>query len=418
MKQPRNDAGTPPSTPHTRALEERGSPAPADETRGEDHGRDSPAPPPRDRKDCAPREGELHIKGTGEDADTAIEEAGAPVPRNREPLGTDLSLEARALLSAAIGPKTAARYAAYVKPFKEWLADKHIDIHKVTDLVVANWLAHEQSVKGLSGGALAQRRAAISEMLTIETGRGLPESALLARLTKGVHKKHPKAPRKTNEVWDFTIVTDHIRKELADNKKLDNNHLLGKVVILLEASGLRVMDCTTISRKHSTFECDEKPRCMNLRILPKETRKMAFVNALVPGVPECCALCPHCAVQEVLARTRALKDADSLLVHPNGGKAGKPFSSDWLRNLARKIMDEAGVPAEIAGTRVGAHSVRTAAASLAAARGVPLQTIQAIFRWSASANTFQAHYRKVTFETSQQVTSCLLGLAGTRPDAD
>ena len=146
---------------------------------------------------------------------------------------------------------------------------------------------------------------------------------------------------------------------------------------------------------------------------------MAFVEAVIPGTPECPALCPHCAVQEWLARTN---DADSLLVHPpnvgKGGKAGKAISADWLRNTARKLMDEAGVPAEIAGTRVGAHSVRTAAASLAAARGVPLQTIQAIFRWSANANTFQSHYRKVTFETSQQVTSSLLGLTATLPDAN
>ena len=112
-------------------------------------------------------------------------------------------------------------------------------------------------------------------------------------------------------------------------------------------------------------------------------------------------ICIVTVFKEYLERTKYLRTGDKLLISTQ--KPHKHIAKCTLSRWIRNCLQKAGVLGHYA-----PHSIRSAAASRAASRGIPLKDLLKTAGWS-NALTFAKFYNKeIETETRNSVQLCLL----------
>lgn len=367
----------PPTHPDVRTPRTQGAAPPGTDPKGE------PDTPPATATATGPIAPEPAL--TVEAIATAVAQRLAPPPL------MPLSETTREIIAQGLAATTLARYDRAAEGFKAWCAQNGTDPLARDPHAVANYLAGVAKERGWKAQTVQAHIAGINNWLARETDQKLPPCRALTLMSRGVGKTNPAEPRYT-EIWDLSLATYFFLETMEENSDLNERELIGKLLVLLEASGLRLCDQLGINLKTSVLE---GPRhTMVLQTLTKESQKLRWVNCHIDGDPRHPKICPHCVTKEMLKRRPPLYSVDQFYVFLRGtknvGHAGEAISHDSLRNCMHEVMHSAGV-----GREFTAHSCRHASASKAVELGVSLPALFTQFRWKPDSKVPIKHYIRI-----------------------
>ena len=357
---------------------------------------------------------EAHGKAQGPGRQAPLPPAGAGEGQQ----GTEgLAPHTKYLLQHAVSVKTRARYQSAQTSWLAFLGKGRSG----TEADFADWLAGEQLNGNLAAGSLQARIAAVND-LRVSQGQTRFIGGLAARVVQGTAVLNPRRPARV-EAFDLDLLIEFIREKKGSNADLSDKDLLGKMGTLAEMHGLRAADLVSAIWQGTMVEADQHD--IKLMVLPKETKKRKYKLVPVPGPPDAKAneqhsLCVHCVLLTWLQRVGqlgALKKNPGAIPclrfstrHKTAACRGRQVSADHLRNCINSLMQQAGLPCVFK-----AHAIRSAAASKAAERGVPVAQILAIYRWSARSHTMQRHYLFATQQIASEVGQAII--PGPKPSA-
>lgn len=245
-------------------------------------------------------------------------------------------------------------------------------------------------------------RSMFSSTLQKVDGEAIGQHPLVTSLMAGVFNSKPPQPR-YESMWDVDSVLTHLRA--LRNGDLSLAQLARKLACLLALSTLlRVSELASIGL--STIQEAELSLSFSL-LRPRKSQHGGPLHKFsLPKFndPE---LDPVSCMLLYVDRTRPLRtdtNKDSLFIACV--KPHKPVVGSTISGWLKKQLGEAGVDIG----KFSAHSTRGAAASKAAAAGVPLQTILTSASW-AKESTFTTFYRRdKVVERSATVAEAVLQL--------
>lgn len=317
---------------------------------------------------------------------SAIVRHMAPAPR------MPLSDTAKEIAARGLAKTTASKYARMAEGFVTWCAEQHIDPRARDPHAVANFVAELAEARNWKAQTVQAYVSGINHWLALETDQKLPQCRALTLLARGVAKGNPAEPKYTS-IWDLTRVTHLFLEKWGENADLTERQLLGKLLVLLEASGLRLCDQIGIRMKTSKFRGPD--HSMNLLTTTKESQSLKLVSCPIIGDSQHPRICAHCVTAEMFRRRHPVHSLECFYVFLRGteniGHVGEAISEDSLRKCIHAVLAAAGVPAEFT-----AHSCRHASSSKAVELGVSQPALHAQFRWAPNSKVPIRHYIRIS----------------------
>ena len=207
---------------------------------------------------------------------------------------------------------------------------------------------------------------------------------LTVRLLKGVFEQRPSRPRYT-DTWDVSVVLNHLRGEMP-LRQLGLCRLTHKLLMLIAlVTAQRSQTIHLLDTAHMSKAPDKFIFHLSKPIKTSRPGKRLPIVELCKYEEE--SLCVYQTLEHYLQRTESLrKDSMLFISYAKPHKAvGKETISRWMKETLR----QAGIDVE----KYKAHSTRSAAASAACQRHLPIQDILAVAGWSRET-TFQRFYHR------------------------
>lgn len=209
---------------------------------------------------------------------------------------------------------------------------------------------------------------------------------LVTKLLKGIYNARPPAPRYAN-TWDPAHILAHF--DAMATTTLSRIQISRKVVTLLAITTL--LRCTDIASIQASSIITSDTEASFVLGKPRKTQHAGPLTKItVPAWPRNQTICPVACLKAYISSTSHIRDtsnADNLFISTN-----KPFRAVGSSTIARWIkiqLQEAGIDTTI----FNAHSSRGAAASKAASKGIPINSILKQGQW-ANESTFAKFYRR------------------------
>lgn len=241
-------------------------------------------------------------------------------------------------------------------------------------------------LQGKAYSTINIHRSMLSTTLGPCDGFDLGSHPLVVRLMKGCFNRSPPEPRYTG-TWDPDRVLNYASASAPD-EDLPLATLSAKLCTLLAlATLLRVSEIASIAFKSILFS--EAGVNVSLSRLRKAQRSGALQTLHIPSI-NVRGRCPVYCLKIYVTRTAALRNesnGDRLLIGIN--KPHKNVGGSTVGRWIKGYLSASGIDTTV----FSAHSVRGAAASQAARRGVPIDTILGTANWSATS-TFNRFYRR------------------------
>ena len=311
-----------------------------------------------------------------------------------------VSDNASSLILSATRKNTKAAYQTAWNFWRDWCAAREKNPLSPSREDLVNFLA-DYSV-GRSYRSVNVARSAISSTLAVNPGNhGIGSDPLVTSLLKGLYNKSPPSA-KYSSTWSpdtvlsfFDATAGSALSLLELSRKLATLLALCTLLRTCEISSI-VFDSITISSTEVSFTLGKPRKAQHSGPLHRIS-----VTAWQPNV----SICPVKCLETYLDRTASLRNANnstSLLLSTN-----RPHGPAAVATVGRWIKEQlqvAGIDASI----FSAHSTRGAAASKAAAAGVPIQTILNSGHWSRESTFARFYHREVVTGPSNLVTSSVL----------
>lgn len=229
-------------------------------------------------------------------------------------------------------------------------------------------------------------RSALSGYVDISECDSLGEHPLMKRFIKGVFEQRPSLP-KYAFTWDVDVVLMYL-ENLYPHDKLTLKELTYKLATLLAI--LTSQRCQTLhSLSLAMMKMFENKCVFHVDVLLKQSKYGKHLDPIeLFAFPSNRKLCIVDVLKEYLSRTKPLRGPESKLFI-SYTKPHQCVSKDTLARWIKDTLNRAGVDTSL----FGAHSTRSASASAAVSRGVPLVTIMKAAGWSAES-TFAKFYKK------------------------
>ena len=291
------------------------------------------------------------------------------------------------IASHAWAKSTAKKVELAFRRWSEWCKTVGQDRLRPSAVLLVNWLADEFGQNNYQWTWFAQQASGLSTKFSW-LGQRLGHSVVVADFLKAIKKLRPSRPRYV-DFFDPGELTEPLL-EMGPNASLEWPLLAGKLVVLLYATGLRGADMARVSLEHSKL--DRVDHKLVLVTKTKEASEGQWVTQEVDPWLDEPDLCPHCVARELLSRAREGVVPKSLFYNQ---RTGDPVSADWLRNLAHRVMDKAGVdPAYTP------HALRGAGATKALGQGVPEPAVRHAFRWVQGSKSMDNCYNRLKSDES------------------
>ena len=207
---------------------------------------------------------------------------------------------------------------------------------------------------------------------------------MLTRLLKGAFHARPPLPRYTS-TWDVRTVLNYI-EGLGSNSSLSLKQLSYKLCMLLALTRpSRSADLASLQ----VYRCRFSPEGVTFlpAALAKQSRQgRVLKESFFPSFPHNRELCPVDALHHYIDSTSSLRPEGSVRLFVALVKPHNPVSSTIARWL-KGMLQQAGIDVSI----FGAHSIRGASSSSAAAAGVTTSNILQATDWS-SESVFRKFY--------------------------
>lgn len=246
---------------------------------------------------------------------------------------------------------------------------------------VIKWLT-QKFREGASYGVLNTSRSAVSLICGDRVG-GNP---IITRLLKGAFNQRPARP-KYQRIFSLDIVLRELEK-LHPLESLNQTQLTEKLVVLLaivtahRRQTLSFIRISNIQKTTNGYEIAIPDRI-------KTTRPGSFQPLLsLPTFKKNIRLCVTSTLERYLAVTKDIRgNMDSLFLTTR-----KPFreaSKDTISRWIRAFLVKSGVDEQFS-----AHSIRHAATSAASKKGVDINIIKNLARWSHKSKIFDKFYNR------------------------
>ena len=255
---------------------------------------------------------------------------------------------------------------------------------------------------GLCYSAINTARSALSSFIVLMSGQNILFGAhpLVIRFLKAVYNIKP-PDTKYQETWDINQVLNYLRtlppvKELS-LKDLTINEIdnVTSYFSNIKMSNLRFLNIKNMKRGVSRYS-------FMITDMLKQSRPGYIVKPLeFSAYPVNRKLCVYTVLNEYLKRTKHKRSSDYLLV-----SYIKPFGQVTTATISRwikTVLHKSGIDVNV----FKAHSVRSAAATKANARNVPLKDIMKLAGWT-SESTFKKLYLKPVQKPRRSMSSALL----------
>ena len=249
---------------------------------------------------------------------------------------------------------------------------------------------------GASYGTLNNARSAIS--LISQTD--ITSNKLISRFFKGVFRMRPTQPR-CQFTWDVQKVIS-LLESWWPLDRIPLEQLTWRLAMLLAlASGQRVQTLAAISLTNLRWQ--EGRGCQIIFTELLKTRPgVAPLVLWFPDFPDQPRVCVPTTIRRYLRETQGLRRGNNQLLLCTRKPFG-PASRDTIARWLRTTLTKAGISSDYAG-----HSVRHAATSAAARRGVDWNSIRKVASWSAQSRVFASHYNR-PLESQSFAASVLTG---------
>lgn len=242
---------------------------------------------------------------------------------------------------------------------------------------------------GKSYSTINVHRSMLSATLDPVESSPIGQHPLVVRLLKGCYNINPPKPRYTS-TWNIETVLNFMRTQ-GPNGSLTFASLSKKLATLLAiTTWLRVSELASLDLSSLT----ETPSGIRLSLLkPRKSQTNGPLRSVtLNSFPEE-AICPvHCLrsyiyISDYLRSDLNNKQVFVSLIHPF-----RPVTGNSLGRWIKDFLSEAGIDTAV----FKAHSTRGAAASSAAAAGIPIDDILRTGDWSRESTFARFYNRKIS----------------------
>ncbi|XP_063058120.1 uncharacterized protein LOC134451544 [Engraulis encrasicolus] len=349
------------------------------------------------------------------------------LPRERDTLSSiGLPPNVIATIQSARAPSTRSVYDMKWRAFERWCVQKGVIPFQCSITHVLTFL-QELFEKGLAYSTLKVYLSAISACHVGYDGVSPGAHPLANRFLKGARRLRP-AVRSTVPSWDLSLVLNALSQAPFEPLQTASIKVLSYKTALLLAlvSAKRVSEITALSIHPSCMEFSADNNNVTLRpnvaFIPKVSMLYGSCDLQLTSFnpPPFSSqeqerlhyLCPVRALRLYMDKTSSFRRTDQLFVCFATNSKGQALST---QRLSHWIVDVIAMAYRASGKdppALRAHSTRGVAASWAAFRGVPVQTVCAAAGW-VSPHTFVKHYRLDV--TASTVAHAVLEAGGSRP---
>ena len=304
----------------------------------------------------------------------------------------DLSDETFQLISAAWRRGTEKSYNSAWSKWRGWCTEREINpilppIEKVLEFLTA------QFKSGLQYSTLNSYRSSLSATIPPIEGSPVGQHPLVVRLMQGIFNSRPPQP-KYSEIWEVSLVLDHIRSELRASGELSLKDLSRKTVMLLalamaaRSSDLHLLDLRFMSDQSEFIR-------FQIAALTKTRRSGPPRGVTIKRlIDDDQSLCPVSTLRVYLTRTASLRQGGGNRPNPlfiSFRKPNSPVSAGTIARWIKSLLQDSGIDTD----SFSAHSTRAAATSAAKRKGLATADILKMAGWSR-VSTFERFYFKPT----------------------
>lgn len=303
----------------------------------------------------------------------------------------NISVKSTNIILASWRKDTKKQYVSYINRWTRFCNDRQInsvqtDLNFVLDFLTSLYDS------GCGYSAINTARSALSAIGIVKDGFSIGSHPIVIRYMKGIFNLRPSVP-KYCETWDVSAVLTYLRK-LSPVSKLSLKLLTLKLCMLIAL--------TLASRVQSIYLLDIKDmrKCSSSYILHysgllKQCRAgLSNPVAELKSYPPDRRLCVVFVLKEYLKRTVNLRQGKTCLfisyIKPHNAVTRDTISR-WLRT----VMKCSGIDSD----KFKSHSIRSASASKAKQKFVPIEDILKMAGWS-NGQTFARFYDKPIQQTS------------------
>ena len=297
---------------------------------------------------------------------------------------SSLSEEASRLLLASWRTKSNQSYDSHFRKWLSWCSERGSNPVSGPVAEIAKFLAH-LSKQGYQSRSLNAYRSAIASVHDKVVGMEIGKHPMITRLLKGAFHARPPLPRYT-ATWSVQSVLQYI-KGMGATTSLSLKQLSHKLCMLLAlARPSWSADLASLQIDRCRFNPE------GVAFLPAALAKQsrpckALTEYFFPSFPHNRELCPVATVRQYLTVTSSLCPEGAVKLFVAIVKPHNPLSSSSIARWLKETLQQAGIDVGI----FGAHSVRGASSSSAAAAGVTTNDILKAADWS-SESVFRNFY--------------------------
>lgn len=304
------------------------------------------------------------------------------------------------VLGAARSNTHSAYQSAWVA-WNSWCLKRNFDPLSVGVNEVLSFLS-DYFDSGKSYSTVNVARSMLSSTLgmtkdNLEVGK----NPLVSRLMKGIYNKKPPAP-KYDSTWDPSIVLSYMISTAQSS--LSILQLSRKTATLLALTSLsRCADLASIQLQSISFTDLDVSFVLSR---PRKAQHSGPLHKLTIGVwRQNPAICPVNCLKLYINQTASMRrDSNKDLLFVGSNKPHNPVSSSKIGRWVKDQLKVAGIDTD----KFSAHSVRGAAASKAAANGLPIQSILNQGHWARESTFARFYKRSVISSPSDSVGHSIL----------
>lgn len=282
---------------------------------------------------------------------------------------------------------TRQQYRVHINSWLEFCAhDSSLNPYMVHSDTGINFLATLYA-RGLGYSSINTARAALSSIVTVidSPGMSFGSHPVVSRFMKGVFNQRPSLPRYT-ATWDPAVVLDYLKQTPLTGICLPDL-TLRLVMLLALCTSQRLQGLKALSLHNA---CLTDAKCVfYIDVLLKTSRPGCHIKPIeIYRYDVDSELCPVRHVLLYVEMTKSLrKDQTQLLI--SYAKPHNSVTTDTLSRWLKKTMSAAGINTHV----FKAHSTRSASASKAAVKGVPIDMVLSNAGWS-NENVFHRFYQR------------------------
>lgn len=289
----------------------------------------------------------------------------------------------------------------HLHKFQEFcVRNNHTSFPVITCRLGIDFLA-EMFSAGLSYSSINSARSAISQLTTLsDSPLSFGSHPHTSRFLKGVYYMRPPRPR-YDSTWDVQPVLSYVARLKLDGLK---NLTLKCVFLLAISTGQRVQSLAALDIQFMTKSPDKISFMIKKPLKTSKPGKSQGVDVHRFSDASRSDICPLRCTLKYLEATRTLRDSNNLFI--SYLRPHKPVGAQTISRWISDVLSKAGVD-----TKYGAHSVRHASSSKAAALRVPVDRILQTVGW-ANEQVFAKFYRRTIDDNRNGFAEAVL--SGTR----